>query len=82
MAAALKEPSEEPADFWASMEAAVDAVVAAPAAEEAMAEECLDYVRVRDTITPRGSPAWRTRRERGAGIRRHAPHLRPWEDIV
>jgi hypothetical protein len=31
---------------------------------------------------PRGSPAWRTRRERGAGRWRHASHLRPREDIM
>jgi hypothetical protein len=53
MAAALEEPSEEPVDFWASMEAAVDAVVAASAAEEATAAECLDSMRIRDTITER-----------------------------
>ena len=53
MAAALEEPSEEPADFWASMEAAVGAVVAASAAEEATAAECLDSGRIRDTITER-----------------------------
>jgi hypothetical protein len=42
MVVALEEPSAEPADFWASMEAAVDAVVAASAVEEATAAEHLD----------------------------------------
>jgi hypothetical protein len=56
MAVALEEPSEEPADFWASREVAVDAMVAAEVAravEEATVVECLDFVRVRDTITER-----------------------------
>ena len=44
MVAALEEPSAEPPDFWASMEAAVDAVVAASAAEEATAAECRKIV--------------------------------------
>jgi hypothetical protein len=59
MAAALEEPSEEPADFWASMEAAVDAVAAASAAEEATtAAEHLDSVRIRDiTLTERRQAA-------------------------
>ena len=58
MVAALEEPSEEPADFWASMEAAVDAVVAASAAEEATAAEHLDSVRIRDiTLTERRQAA-------------------------
>ena len=59
MAAALEEPFEEPADFWASMEAAVDAVVAASAAEEATtAAEHLDSVRIRDiTLTERRQAA-------------------------
>jgi hypothetical protein len=35
------------------MEAAVDAVVAASAAVEATAAECLDSVRIRDAITER-----------------------------
>ena len=42
MVVALEEPSEEPADLWASMEAAVDVVVVASAAEEATVVECLD----------------------------------------
>ena len=53
MVVALEEPSEEPADLWASMEAAVDVVVVASAAEEATAVECLDSARIRDTITER-----------------------------
>ena len=58
MVAALEEPSAEPADFWASMEAAVDAVVAASAAEEATAAEHLDSVRIRDiTLTERRQAA-------------------------
>ena len=59
MAAALEEPSEEPADFWASMEAAVDAVAAASAAEEATtAAKHLDSVRIRDiTLTERRQAA-------------------------
>jgi hypothetical protein len=35
------------------MEAAVDAAVVASAAEEATAAECLDSVRIQDTITKR-----------------------------
>ena len=58
MVAALEEPSAEPADFWASMEAAVDAVVTASAAEEATAAEHLDSVRIRDiTLTERRQAA-------------------------
>ena len=59
MAAALEEPFEEPADFWASMEAAVDAVAAASAVEEATTvAEHLDSVQIRDiTLTERRQAA-------------------------
>ena len=39
--------------LWGSMEAAVDAVVAASAAEEATAAECLNFVRILAIITER-----------------------------
>ena len=45
------------------MEAAVDAAAAESAAEEATAAECLDSVRIRDTITER-------RQRAQAGLRR------------
>ena len=41
------------ADYWSSMEAAVDAVVVASAAEEATAAECLNSVRILAIITER-----------------------------
>jgi hypothetical protein len=52
-AVALEEPFEEQADFWGSMEAAVGAAVAASAAEEATAAECLNSVWILDIITER-----------------------------
>ena len=53
MAAALEEPSEEPADFWASMEVVVDVVAVASAVEEATVAECLNSVRILAIITER-----------------------------